>query len=277
MSKPVVTVVVPTVDGREEYLERCLRGYRERTESAEVEFLVYENRPTCGMVWQEGADEAVRLHGRSGFLHFTADDIVPGEGWFLPLAEAVDRNFVPVAAVVNCDASVLEDEFPKAGNPITANTCFFEGHPPADPFAEYPDWSLASKHRPIETAYPSVPFCSLRQWESIGPMIAAHYGTDKWFGRRARLAGFEPIVRHGALFYHYSAQPGRVPAADDWFHIDRLTFELNIAYPEYASGTLPPDQLHPLHYTDEGRELARRWYELNVPEPAEGYYWKQGA
>ena len=27
-------------------------------------------------------------------------------------------------------------------------------------------------------------------------MIAAHYGTDKWFGHRARMAGYEPVVRH---------------------------------------------------------------------------------
>jgi hypothetical protein len=98
-------------------------------------------------------------------------------------------------------------------------------------------------------------------------MIAAHYGTDKWFGHRARLAGYEPIVRHGAVMYHYAAIAGRAPAADGWLHADRITFDQVIAYPAYVSGRLAPHELHPLHYTPAGLERAREWYRRNVPPP----------
>ena len=86
--------------------------------------------------------------GGADYLHLTADDIVPGEDWLGPMVEAADTGCVPVAAVVTCDATVLDDdEFPLPGNPLTEHTSFFEGPPPADLWGEYPDWSNARQHR----------------------------------------------------------------------------------------------------------------------------------
>lgn len=242
-----VSVVIPTVDGRAEYLERCRRGYTERTD-AEVELIVVEDKPTCGIAWQEGAGRAT-----GDYLHLTADDIVPGEGWLLPFVEAVNRGCVPVGLVVTPTAEDLDDEFPRAGNPIPAGRAnFFEA--PGGPEA-IADWTEASGF----SQYPSVPFCSLEQWQRIQPMIASHYGTDKWFGRQAWRAGIRNVVRHGSVFYHYAALPGRAPRDETWLHRDLITFDMCIAYPEYDAGRLPPLQEHPLRLTPEGRKQARDW------------------
>lgn len=265
----VVHVVVPTVSGREEYLKRCLQGYeRSCPEDVELNFLTIRDAPTCGVAWQSGADQVERGDGEE-FLHLTADDIVPGEGWLEPMVEAVRAGAVPVGLVVTPTAEILDPvtAMPLQGNPVPENPRprFFEREGDE---TEVADWYEAQE--PSE--YPSVPFCSLDQWLSIGPMIVPQYGGDRWFGERARRAGIRSVVRHGCCFYHYAAQPGRIPRAEGWFHLDRITFDLNIAYPMYESGALAPEQFHPESETASGRELARTWYREHVPGP---YYWEQ--
>lgn len=247
-----VTVVIPTVKGREGYMERCLRGYRERSGGVELEFAIIPNAPSCGLAWQAGAEKAT-----GDLLHFTADDIVPGEDWLPPMVEAVERGNVPVAGVIACRAEMLDGhDYPLPGKPyLESDLHYFEGEA-----RSVPDWTPADG--PSE--YPSIPFCSMEQWSRIGPMIAAHYGTDKWFGDRAKRAGFQPVVRHGSVFYHYAALPGRVPKAEGWFHLDRITFDLNVAYPLYESGQLQPHETHPAYGTTEGRKMARDWYAEHV-------------
>lgn len=254
-----VSIVVPTVDGREDYLDRCLRGYEERTE-AEVELLVVRNRWSGGMAWQEGAEAAT-----GDYLHLTNDDIIPGEGWLDDCVEAVRRGMVPVVAVMNATPEIHDDEMmPLPGNPMNDLVTHFEGVPKL----QLP-WHVATRGN--ESEYPSLPFCSLDQWRSIGPMIPTQYGTDKWFGQRAWDAGFANVCVTGSIFYHFAAGVGRDEMIDGWLGFDRLTFDQNIAYPMYRAGTLPLDQLHPEAKTLRGREMAREWYRKFVPPP---YPWK---
>lgn len=257
-----VHVVIPTVEGRAEHLERCLRGYVERTSIAISIEIIYA-APTCGIAWQVGSEGL----GDADFLHFTADDIVPGEGWDLPCIEAVERGNVPVIGVINCTPEVLDDEqFPISGNPRReSHYSYFEDHSIK---GEGVDWYAAPAS---DSYYPSVPFCSAEQWERIGPMVASHYGTDKWFGHRAKLTGYWPVIRRDSVMYHYTAQAGRIPG-DDWYHLDRLNFDLNIAYPKYVSGALKPDQTHRASGTAEGLRLARDWYLDNCSDVR---YWEQ--
>jgi hypothetical protein len=71
----MISVIVPTVRGREEHLERCVRAYGERT-LRPPEIIVIENKPTCGIAWQEGAEKAT-----GAYIHFSADDLEPHPGW----------------------------------------------------------------------------------------------------------------------------------------------------------------------------------------------------
>lgn len=257
-----LSVIIPTVAGREKYLDRCLRGYKERTYGVEgtLEFIQVPDAETCGQAWQYGAAVAT-----GDYLHFTADDIVPGENWLPGMVGQVGQGNVPVPLVITATPEVLdEDDFPVRGNPLTPVSNFLER--PSGP-AVIEDGYVCQG----ESEYPSVPFCSREQWQDMGPMIAAHYGTDRWFGLRAKAAGFPNVVTHGSCFYHYAAHAGRVPKAEEWLHLDRLTFELNIAFPMYAGGQLAPHETHPLYGTPEGRQLARDWYAANVPPP---WYWQ---
>src|SRR5438445_12859155 len=91
MSLPVVSVVVPTVDGREEHLDRLVRTYAATAEGCyELDLVVKRNYPTCGHGWQAGLEDI-----RGEYVHFTCDDIEPHPGWALPAMECVDRGFLP--------------------------------------------------------------------------------------------------------------------------------------------------------------------------------------
>lgn len=255
-----VGVVIPTVSGREEYLERCVRGYKER-HCTDHEVITYTPRNlwSGGMAWQLGAD--VAKGDKVDFLHFTNDDIVPGTDWLEPLIESVELSEIPVCIVVTATPEVLDkDQMPLPGNPFSDHTSHFEGIECVHPIG----W-----HALTDSEYPSLPFCSMEQWAEIGPMIPTQYATDKWFGHRAKLAGY-PRICVDAVFYHYAARVGRDHMVDGWLGQDRLAFDQNIAYPMYVDGSLPLNLVHPAAHTPIGRQMARDWYLQNVGQT----YWE---
>lgn len=254
-----VSVVIPHVKGREEYLARCLDGYRDRTE-AEVQTIVVSDRLSGGIAWQEGSEMAT-----GDYLHLTNDDIVPGEGWLGECVASVEAGQVPVVLVVPASREIHDENMmPLPGNPINEHTTHFEGVPKVQSTGHVAESSNRSE-------YPSLPFCSLAQWQRIGPMIPTQYGTDKWFGHRAWLAGY-PNVCVGSVFYHFAAGVGRDNMIPGWLGFDRLTFDHNVAYSLYESGDLALDEMHPEWNTERGLQMSRDWYRANVPPP---YPWEQ--
>lgn len=253
-----VSIIIPTIEGREEYLERAIRGYKERNETEHsLEFIVEHDHKSVGLGWRHGSERA-----SGDYIHFTNDDIVPGFDYLSPLIEACDKGYVPVPIV--CHALDLDEE----GMPLdiipTDHSWAFDGSPNIPN-----DWTKASDEL---REYPSLPFCSKEQWKKIGPMIPTHYGTDVWFGYRAKIAGYDNVVRH-SFFYHYQAAETQDFILNKWHRNDRLTFDCNISLPMYISGELELDEFHPEWGTDKGIELARDWYKRNIPKE-NGYYWE---
>lgn len=172
----MISIVIPTVAGREDHLARCLDAYEEHTDR-KTQIIVVRDAPTCGLAWREGIARA-----RGGFVHLTADDLEPIPHWDLAAVEACRSGGVPAPLVLK-PSGALE-------------SC--GGHWDR----MLPDWA--------ETANTVVvPFASRAQLARIGPMFAGHYYTDNWFTYRARTAGYDALVRLGYAFTHHWAQPGR--------------------------------------------------------------------
>lgn len=170
----VVTVVIPTVSGREDHLERCVEAYRTRTRR-DTEILVYHDRPTCGIVWQLGASEA-----QGDFIHLTADDLEPQHWWDDAAVATVRDGYVPAPVI----------------------------HDPHGAAQSLPAWGVEpADWTPVEMS--TVPFMSREQWRRIDPLFTGHYYTDNFFSDRARAAGWAPMIRTGYAFTHHWAQPGR--------------------------------------------------------------------
>lgn len=173
-----LAIVIPTVPGREEHLERCLQAYWRTAPDACV--YVEHDHSSCGEGWIAGAAKAEPFD----YLHLTADDLEPHEGWLAPAIEAVDKGYIP-APVITHPGGALES----AG---LAGFSMYAG--------PYVDW------QPIEAT--TVPFLTAEMWDAIG-MLPIHYCSDLWVSHVGRRHGWETAIRDQMRFTHYTAPAGR--------------------------------------------------------------------
>ncbi len=94
---PRISVIIPTIDGREDDLARCVAAYAERSVH-DTQLVVVNNLPTCAHAWNNGAEEAA-----GDYLHFTADDLEPHAGWDDAAIEVVLAGGVPAPRVLEND------------------------------------------------------------------------------------------------------------------------------------------------------------------------------
>lgn len=193
----MISVVIPTVAGREDYFNRCRQTYLEASE-AKLELIVLKDEPTCGMAWEKGAELAT-----GEYLHFTADDLTPRPGWDAAAIDTVENGALPTAVIWNG----LNGSFESCGGALTlvADGC-------------------------LAPAYNAVPFFSAEQWAKIGPMgpmAQAHYYTDNWLSFRAAQVDIPIRVRHDYAFDHHWAQAKRGAGMDAYarMDLDRQLFE----------------------------------------------------
>ncbi len=246
-------VCIPTLTGRERYLANCLRGYRERSPGVELMESIIRDAPTCGIGWQRCVDQA---WCEWDYVHFSNDDIVVGEGWLAPLIDAVDSDFfLPVSRIEPAGVHLghpMPDPIPMppAGDPISLGGYFYSDLPENQPTDDF---------QPVD--HGSLPFCTRRMWDRIGPFIPSHFGTDKWFYERGRETSHRAVAIQRSIIYNYAPQIGR--ARGDWTETDFLDFDLTISYPMYVSGALAVDEPHPLRETPEGLRQVREWRARN--------------
>lgn len=175
-----VLVVIPTVTGRENFLDDCLDNYGvtlgENRWRKKWDVAVVVDRSTCGEAWNRGA----KLAQEKGFdyVHMTADDLIPLEGWYEAAVETLESGFLPCARVLRPDGSI--EAFGDWGK-------------------ESIDWDFAPGA--------SVPFCRTKDWIDI-PEI--HYYSDNAFDwAQSQVNGYQFRARTNYAFTHHSAQTGR--------------------------------------------------------------------
>lgn len=103
MSK--ILVIVPTIDGREKSLFRCLDTYKTRTPKHEVEMMVLRNYDTCGIAWGVGMELA--KHKDFDYIQLSADDLEPHEGWAEPAIAMIESGKLPAPKILNPDGSLF--------------------------------------------------------------------------------------------------------------------------------------------------------------------------
>jgi len=173
----MISIVVPTITGREHWLERCTEAYHKTLQDfPDYQIIVIKDRKTCGVAWNEGLALA-----KGNYIHLTADDIEPLDGWVWPALESADNGELPAARILNTDGSL--------------QSCGTDAN-------EHDEGEEATIAR--------IPFATAEQFRKIGPMMNEHYQTDQWFSHRGRQEGFPTVVRRDYLFYHHFAPEGRL-------------------------------------------------------------------
>lgn len=172
--KPLISIVIPTIDGRERWLEKCLLSYQmNRPESSEI--LIVRNRRTCGIAWNIGLD-----HAEAPYIHLTADDIEAHPGWWEAAIKVVRRDQLPAPRILNPDGSL--------------QSCG--------------DANEMENGEECEIA--RIPFASREQFDAIGQMFTRQYYGDNWFSHRGRQLGWPSIICREYLFTHHLAGEGRI-------------------------------------------------------------------
>lgn len=177
-----IDLIVPTIKGREEALERCLDSY-ERNSLVELNQIIVADSETCGWGWKRG----LRLSS-APYVLFGCDDQECLSGtWAQTCIETVEQGMLPCPRVWNPDGSIES----QGGDMASFR------HVIARP---QKDWT------PVD--YTTVPFLS-RAWADEIGSLEIHYSSDVWFSYRARQLGHETVLRHGYDVRHWKDAIGR--------------------------------------------------------------------
>lgn len=170
----MISVIVPTIKGREHWLERCERAYCSTTE--DFEFIVLRDYATCGLAWNVGIEQA-----QGEYIHLSADDLEPHEGWSDYGILAVDAGIIPCPRILNPDG--------------TLQSC--------GTFAEEAEDGTSS-------VVARVPFLTREMAEAMWPIMDNHYMGDHWITWKGNQLGWPTLVVRSMVFTHHFAMEGRI-------------------------------------------------------------------
>jgi hypothetical protein len=168
----MISIIVPTIKGRETVYERCVKAYK-KTTPVPFELITIRDESACGIAWGLGAEQA-----KGDYLHFTADDLLPHAGWAEAAIECADRGVLPAATVLN----------------------------PTEPLIC--PCPLEPKYASVPNVL--VPFMSREMWEMDRWAAPIHYGSDDWITYLAVRRGIKIELSEDYMFSHSASPEGRL-------------------------------------------------------------------
>lgn len=172
---PMISIIVPTIQGREQSLERTLDAYRDTLTLANIyEFVVIRNASS----WSSGCNQGAR-QALGEILHFTADDLEPLPGWWQTAVEWLNEfDELPAPRVFNHSPDGEHDNV-----------------------GDGPDGAL--------TLFTRIPIMRRDQYDRIGEWPDVDYASDVWLSEKARQVGINTRLLYGYAFVHHWSQIGR--------------------------------------------------------------------
>ena len=174
-----ISVIMPTISGREDSLARMVAAYRERT-PYDLEIINPKDHPSWPVACNAG-----QLLATGDILHFGSDDLEPLEGWAEPMLACLADGYLP--------APQLWDFAWSEAMPVNQSD---DGRP-----GNF-------------TAFTRVPALTRAMAEAIGPWPVMDYYADNWVSDKARSLGWETRVTEGYRFVHHWNQVGRLDKGD---------------------------------------------------------------
>lgn len=176
----MISVIVPTISGREDSLKTVVAAYEETLADVEHEIIVVKDYPTWPDACNEGFARSV-----GDILHFSADDLEPLPAWYKPALDWLDEY----------------DELPAARV--------------WDRVVEGPHLNTEDGGNQDITWFTRVPICTRDQYERIGTWPSIIYLADVWFSEKARSIGIETRLIFGYDFLHHRSDIGRVDSPEN--------------------------------------------------------------
>jgi hypothetical protein len=184
-----LTIVIPTITGREADVARCINAYEATCPGAEL-FVVKDKTS-----WPAACNEGYR-QSTGDIVHFTADDLEPLPGWWQEATAAMEtEDVLPAAKVLNHSADGTWDNQGDGDHPH----------------------------------FTRVPIMRRDQWERIGEWPEFNYVADVWVSEKGRTLGIETRMFYSYAFVHHWAQHGRRDGPQDMAAAANTLTELRAA------------------------------------------------
>lgn len=206
MTQPVIDIVIPTIRGREHYVERCVELYHQNS-SYDVNVWVWHDAPTVGSAWIDGvrwydqqyAGDTLKfpkVSRDSRYLHLSCDDLEPQPRWDEFAVEVADSHMQPCPLQLRADGTPFQwgRSQVEVGSwtPTNATTL---------PFMPWSLWDMITQ---FDTY--NVFTSTLRQ---------LHYYSDDWISWCAQRFGWKDVFHSGYAFVHHLALEGRGAGMSD--------------------------------------------------------------
>jgi len=188
-----ISIILPTIDGREESCEFVQRCFLERSADHHVELIVRKNFPN----WPAGVNAGM-ADATGDYLFFAADDLEPLDGWADAMIGCLDAGEIPAPQV--WDHRVQ-------GRPVN--------EPEDGPPGSIPVFSRA-------------PALTRDMAGRIGAWPEIDYYGDNWVCDKARLLGIQIRVTEGFAFVHHWHPVGRLDAGD-WVGRNLPAYQAEVA------------------------------------------------
>ncbi|HSE47497.1 MAG TPA: glycosyltransferase family A protein [Gemmatimonadales bacterium] len=193
-----LSIVIPTISGREESLERAVESFKQTTRGCQHEIIIIKDEPT----WPEACNAGF-YQSKGEVVLFSADDLDALRNWWKrPLAHLAEYDELPAPRV-------------------------YDNHGP-----DGQRWLMNEKDGKDGdlTHFTRIPIMTRSQWERIGPWPNLIYYADMWVSEKARTLGIRTRMIYGFDFFHHWSQIGRVDSkenldASGW-HLNRLREEM---------------------------------------------------
>lgn len=176
----MISVIVPTVKGREPWLAACVAAYEATCPDLDL-IVVHNDGKPCGQGWIDGAERAT-----GDYLHFTADDLLPFPGWWEAAVAVADADGIPGANVLT--AKDPEGEWLEA-------TTMYAG---AFLYGDVPARNIL------------VPFFTRKMLDAAEWLLPIHYGSDDWVTFLADRLDIPMPFTPGYVLGHGAAPEGRL-------------------------------------------------------------------
>jgi len=170
----MLSIVVPTISGREESLARTVASYEQTLVGEKYEIVVVKDESSWPRACNVGYERS-----KGDLIHWTADDLEAAPGWHLDLPQFFENDELPAPAVFDYS---INGKFANA--------------------EDGPDGAL--------TWFTRVPCCRRDQAERIGLWPDITYYADIWFSEKARAIGIETRMLYSYRFVHHWSSVGRV-------------------------------------------------------------------
>jgi GT2 family glycosyltransferase len=199
-----ISVVVPTIKGRETLCERTVASFRATVPADELQLIIVRERQTIGRAWNDGIDAA-----EGEYVMLAADDVLMHPDWWVAAQEAADAGCWPAPNIELLNGAALATGSMGGGWILTGCA----------------DWA------PVVSS--QFPFFRRYVWREVGPALPIHYFADDYLAARARNAGMSVAYRSGYRITHLEGTTGR----DDMVRrsmTDRLQFEQAMCTPQWS-------------------------------------------